>query len=691
MAALAALGGQPRLARGDTPVTSSVQPAAAAQADVPGLGELLDMPVSVASKRDERISTAPASITAYSDEDIKALGYYTLYDLANITAGYSGSVMYGERILETRGQKAGSFNNNKHLIYVDGIPVNHARNYKGPVDGELPLFFARRVELLRGPASALYGTSAFFGVVNVVPQELTGKGMAIETRFSLGSRDGEWRVGGNALYADADRSARLTFGYYDKSASRAFVGVTDDPHNLYWDDQRSVFLNATYGLRSTPLAGLTLGFIYLGKDGGMGESWNEDGASHEINDLAWQTIIPYAKYSRSLTPNLTVSGHAMSNTGREGGAFAPLTAEQLKGGYAGTGNALDVYDTQVDAVEAQAELRWDLGAATDLIGGVSVDTRRQRGGDRSYGYMVSADPGPPYQLESTLASASDRYTIYSAYFQLRQELPLLRGLILTLGAREDLGVSPLQRFAELSPRLGVVQRLTDALIVKTFFGTALRAPGIKEVGLNQEARDNFAMLGQPPPDLPDLRAETIRSFELGTSYIGPHFSASVTVFSNRTIDALDGVQYQNLNTFRNSDGETNARGMEAEVQVAPSRHLRFLANHSWARARDPGDHDVEDVPVQHASLATIYRLPAAPLTLAAVARWAQGYRVAGGKDARTNVVMGDINVVWSIARSFDFELALHNVLDQKAKLPKHGVPDVPLPRFHVVGTLVCGF
>src|SRR5688500_3266941 len=118
------------------------------------LDELLDTVVSVASRRDERVSAAPASITAYTDEDIRSLGYYTLYDLANFTPGWSGTIMYGEKILETRGQKAGSFNNNKHLVYVDGIPVSHARNYKAPIDEELPLHFARNVEFLRGLASA---------------------------------------------------------------------------------------------------------------------------------------------------------------------------------------------------------------------------------------------------------------------------------------------------------------------------------------------------------------------------------------------------------------------------------------------------------------------------------------------------------------------------------------------------------
>jgi outer membrane receptor for ferrienterochelin and colicins len=654
------------------------------------LGELLDMSVSVGSQRDERISNAPASITAWADEDIKALGAHTIFDLANVTAGYSGTVTYGERILETRGQKAGSFNNNKHLIYFDGIPINHARNYKGPIDEELPLTSARRVEFLRGPASALYGTAAFFGAVNVVPKELLGEGAQVDARFSLGSRDGEWRASSTALLADQDHSLRIGFGYYDKSASRAPVGIIDDLNNRYWDDQKSIFLNASYGLKTTALAGTSLGFLYLRRQGGLGESWNENGSSHEINDLTWETIIPYLKYSRELGRSVQLRGYLLSNTGREAGVFAPLTADQIKT-YEGVGNVLEVYQVQVDAVLGKAELEWTLGPATDLIAGITLDTRRERGSDRSHDYMVFADPGPPYQMGPTFATPSPRHTIYSAYFQLQQQLPILRGLTLTLGAREDHGRSSVQTFSELSPRLGLVQRLTEALNLKVFFGTALRAPGIKEIGLNQEARLDLAATGRSADRSFDLRAETIRSLEVGPSYVGRNFSVSMSLFSNRTIDALDGVQYQALNIFENSEGEIDAKGIETEIQLAPTRRLRFLANHSWARTRDAQEHDVEDVPIWHATFATIYQMAALPVTLAASARWVRGYRVSAGKDSRDNSVMADVNAIWSLSQDFHLELQARNLLDDTTKLPKHGLPDVPQPRFRVITSLACRF
>src|SRR5205814_7022680 len=119
------------------------------------------------------------------------------------------------------------------------------------------------------------------------------------------------------------------------------------------------------------------------------------------------------KYSRALTRTLLVRAQALSNTGREAGVFTSLGPTPLRG-YDGTGSPLSLYDTQVDAAQGQAELEWDISPGSDLIGGVSVDTRRARGSDRSYGYRVSADAGPPFLLEAPLSAPSDRYTIYSA-------------------------------------------------------------------------------------------------------------------------------------------------------------------------------------------------------------------------------------------------------------------------------------
>lgn len=111
------------------------------------LGDIfdLDVEVTVASKKAEKISDAPGVIIAYTDKDMENLGYYTIRDLANLTSGYSSFRSIGEITLETRGQKTAGFDNNKHLLLVDGIPVRHVRAGKAPVEEEISLFGMKRV------------------------------------------------------------------------------------------------------------------------------------------------------------------------------------------------------------------------------------------------------------------------------------------------------------------------------------------------------------------------------------------------------------------------------------------------------------------------------------------------------------------------------------------------------------------
>ena len=672
---------------GNVESTSSVEPTEQDQELASmSLEELLNLPTTVSSKREERASDASATITAYAARDMEALGYYTLYELANFTAGYSSTVMYGERVFETRGQKAGSFNNNKHLVYVNGIPINHARNYKAPADHDLPLYFADRVEFLKGPASALYGTSAFFGVLNVVPKELSSEGAMMESRVSMGTNDQELQVMSNALYTNSVGRSTLSVGYYDKAASRDYVGVSDSKQNRFWDDQQSVFVNASHKLTSTALRGLSLGVVYMRKNGGLGEHWNEAAFTHQINDLTWETFVPYLKYERNITDRLSYSGYVLWNRGHETGVASPFAPDSYNT-YDGTGSVLFTYDAQVDSVQGQSELRWNVhdhaAYGTEVIGGVNIDTRQQDGSPDSYGYSVSADPGEPYQPNGVIAAGSDRYNTYSAYLQLRQELPLLSGTIITAGAREDIGVSPTQTYNQISPRAGVVQRLTDHLNLRAFLGAALRGPGLKEIELNRESKSSLEKANLSTSGIQDVKAETIRSVEGGPVWVSQHFVASATAFYNITHDALDGKSYEGVNIAYNANGETVAYGGEGEVQVAPNRQIRLIGNYAWAKAqvRIPSAPDVqaEDVPVSKLNGAIIYDAPA-PLSLRAslVGRWVQAYRSATGPQPDGNFTL-DANLVKDLPAGFAIWAQVRNMLNQQAKLPKHGLQDVPLP------------
>ena len=197
------------------------------------LNDLLNLKVTVVSKREERVSEAPGMVTSYSAKDIENYGYYNLSDLASITSGYSNYTAFGEKMFETRGQKAGSWNNQKHLVLIDGIPVNHARAYSAPMENQLPLFFAERVEFMKGPGSVLYGTSAFYGAVSIVPKSLKEIGSKVEAKLSSGNYHGETRLMTNALSKTEDGEAILSMGFY-KRRFQAIILVVQECNMIHF-------------------------------------------------------------------------------------------------------------------------------------------------------------------------------------------------------------------------------------------------------------------------------------------------------------------------------------------------------------------------------------------------------------------------------------------------------------------------
>ena len=138
-----------------------------------------------ASERIQPVTEAPASVSFITAEEIARYGYRTL---ADILRGVRGMYVTDDRnfsLLGTRGfAKPGDYNS-RILLLVNGHRVNDNVFGQAEIGAEFgidPAMF-ERVEIIRGPASSLYGDSAFFAVVNVITRSgasLDGAAVALE-------------------------------------------------------------------------------------------------------------------------------------------------------------------------------------------------------------------------------------------------------------------------------------------------------------------------------------------------------------------------------------------------------------------------------------------------------------------------------------------------------------------------------
>ena len=126
-----------------------------------------------ASKHQQKITEAPASVSIITRDDIRVYGHRTIADVLRSTRGFYVTSDRSGNYVGIRGfNRPGDFGG-RILYLVDGHRMNEVAHDSLDVGTHFPvdIDMVERVEVIRGPGSVLYGNNAFFGVVNVVTRK----------------------------------------------------------------------------------------------------------------------------------------------------------------------------------------------------------------------------------------------------------------------------------------------------------------------------------------------------------------------------------------------------------------------------------------------------------------------------------------------------------------------------------------
>lgn len=151
------------------------------------LKDLLDVKVVTASKISQNSGMAPATVTVISKDQIRIRGYESLLDLVvdlpdmkvddKIYPGSRNSIT----VRGIQGQQ-------NFVILLDGVKISSPTNEAMPIMENYPVNLAEQVEILYGPASALYGADAVSGVINIITKKLpAGKNMILDANAMVGN------------------------------------------------------------------------------------------------------------------------------------------------------------------------------------------------------------------------------------------------------------------------------------------------------------------------------------------------------------------------------------------------------------------------------------------------------------------------------------------------------------------------
>lgn len=214
------------------------------------LQRTLEQPVQAASKRTQRLKEAPADVTVLRGPDLEDLGYRTLADALGGVLGLRDNQDRAYAGLGVRGLYVLGDQNTRVLILLDGHALNSAAEVGSSKIGEdfgIPMDQVERIEIIRGPASSLYGNNAFLGMVNVVTREpgrgpLAGWAEVSRSSRALDAVDGT--LGGTA---GAARWQATVSGMQRRGSETRFPEATPAtlPGNLDREERQSAYLRAS--------------------------------------------------------------------------------------------------------------------------------------------------------------------------------------------------------------------------------------------------------------------------------------------------------------------------------------------------------------------------------------------------------------------------------------------------------------
>jgi outer membrane cobalamin receptor len=193
------------------------------------LKDLLSEKVTTASKTLQEIGLAPATVMVVTRDQIKTRGYQSLldvlYDLPDVKVDdkmYSGL----RNSITLRGIQGSE----KFMVLLDGISISSPSGEAMPVMENYPVHFADQIEILFGPASALYGANALSGVINIITKKGPGKKSWAAEASTVGGTMG---YSNTTLFFTKKLSENVFFTAsgqysYDKGADHSKI-YADDP------------------------------------------------------------------------------------------------------------------------------------------------------------------------------------------------------------------------------------------------------------------------------------------------------------------------------------------------------------------------------------------------------------------------------------------------------------------------------
>jgi outer membrane receptor protein involved in Fe transport len=595
-----------------TPIVARAQTAGSDVSNTPLEGAtsldteiLLNAPVITATGREQSRALAPANVVTWERDEIYRHGWTTLAEVLGNTPGLYVIDDLVVPALGVRGVSPGLRGGTRLVrVMINGTAVNFRPDLTAFMGSEfIPFEMVERIEIAKGPLSALYGANAFLATVNVITRqptngltgELGGQMRVINSNSGLGfsGRVGYGNDKVNIMVAYSQETANRsgltlhkTFANQDETSAlfRNFFTVTDDQgvvsQNKSQDDKtrpKSVFGAFNGNFDSLGLLKLQGGIQSLDSVAEFQPGSTLTHASRVALTNNWANLQYVYGYGRSVTFSLTADVAGGSPSSKErlySNADAPQFSYTRNFGYtlAGVGGALEASLPAQLELKVGADYFYDREDVLFFTQRVEVPSTGRDVGD------LDNRIGPNDPRQQTISNAGVYAQLGGNPFSSLSDLYLLGNI------RYD---APNLFKDQLSWRLGMAYQWSPRVTSKLFVGHAFQTPSGVQLFAQPGFGSAYNTVGNrtigDSTGLPAVEPQKVFSTEFATTYaVTNSIAIDGSVYYQRIYDKVDFTQISTNFTTRNLANQDIAGG-ELGFRASSSRFGGYFTGSAQAQ------------------------------------------------------------------------------------------------------------
>ncbi|MBI9033359.1 MAG: TonB-dependent receptor [Bacteroidales bacterium] len=569
----------------------------------------LTQEIITAARKSEKLAMASANAIVINRTQIEQRGYTNLIELLNDIPGFDLSI----------GQPAGEYPSHFYfrgisdvgqtnvLILIDGVIQNDvAMGWARGLGFELPMIDIKRVEVISGPGSALYGANAYAGIVHIITQDKkannsphldarisygANKTIAPELAFNYKLKNGiKIQLAGRWYYTPGDEGLnRYDPGnYFHNNYEPDSVLTTEhgwivnernpDGTRKRISDGFNTSVN-NYGIHlNISHNKLRIGAYYWNRFEGLGSyvpGYEYFTNEPSLDYLAHHSGLNfYTQYITDITNKIkstTLSSFRNTSINPQTGFYYTYKYQSVDNGIdPAVSDKKKSYYAQGFSTRIEQQFDWDISNSNTLTLGIHLEHQTRQHFGISLGQEQdnnTSTVNSTYTSEQTTVQPVYYTLNYSVFAQ--EEILFNEKLKLNAGVRLDH-----DEFYgnEINPRLAIISQASDKFYMKLFYGQAYKAPTI--FTLHDEWRGNT-----------ELQPQEISTYELEFDYIIiDHLQLKVNTYYNHMSNMIVEAQNPDPSQFLigpNGEKSTFFQNIGSSGIYGATVYGNYFINHAF--------------------------------------------------------------------------------------------------------------